>query len=187
MHRCLRRLILGLLLLAPTSPLRAYEFELRYYRIEDPALAADIERTDQEFEARQKPIRELRRRAAYNTPEYVRAVADLERLQIERDQRLLGLLRDDPPDVEFTSPAAPGEQIRESRTFGEKRFNIQLALNPREGDRIALDIQADYDGAALYQGGALEIPLGAPHLASKAFVKLGDERRGSMVFVTVRP
>lgn len=187
MNAGLKAFVFGLMLLGSAATAGAYEFELRYYRIEDPALAGEIERADENFESREKPLRDRRRQAAYNTPEHARVMAELEAIQIERDREFLRLLESSPPEVRFSAQAEEGRAVSKSEELNGKRFNIVLTVGARENGRISLEVQADYDGAALYQGGALQIPVGAPHLVSKAFVRLGDESRGSMVFITVRP
>lgn len=182
--KCLAIATLSLFL---ASAADAYEIGLRYYKVRDHAVAEKLHDIDDAYDEREDPLKQQRRNAGYNTPEHAEATRQLEILRQQRDREFLDLLEDTPPEVDYRANADAGETIRESTTVNGNDLHVEIGLGQPDGDKIPVEIDAEYDGTTLYKGTALLIPVSVPYVVSKAFIKIQGKRQANLIFIEVRP
>ncbi len=177
----------ALLILMTSTPAYAYEVELRYYRIENHDVAESLNRIDEAYEAREKPLKEIRRASGYDSPEHEQATVQINALRAERDREFLRHLESTQPEIAYVSSLNSGESSQDSKTFNGKLLHIELKLGEKDGDKVPVEINAAYDEGTLYKGSALLIPLSTPCLVSKTSIKIQGKRQATLIFVEVRP
>lgn len=165
----------------------AYEIGLRYYQVTDHGLAEKLHDLDDVYDEREDPLKQQRREAGYNTPEHAEATKQLDALREQRDREFLRLLEGTPPEVNYGASAGAGETVQDSVRANGNPLHVEIRLGKQDGQKIPVEINAEYDGRTLYKGSALLIPLATPYVASKAFIKLQGKRQATLVFVEVQP
>lgn len=186
--RFVRSLLLLAFLALSAFPAAALDFRILYYRIEDNDLANAIDALETRFEARERTLKEGRRKAAYGSPGHAEADRALEQLYRERDRAFYDALASGPsPAFSYPASASPGQRIQETRNFGGKPLIVDLLLGPASAEVLPLEMEIVFDGSELYKG-TLELrsPAG-PLLISKAFARIEGKRQGSMLFILFGP
>ncbi len=178
---------LGLLILMTSAPAHAYEVELRYYRIENHDVAESLNRIDEAYEEREKPLKEIRRASGYDSTEHEQATVQLDALRAERDREFLRHLESTRPEISYLSSLDSGEASQDSKTINGKLLHIELKLGRKDGEKVPVEVNAAYDEGTLYKGSALLIPINAPYLVSKTSIKIQGKRQATLIFVEVRP
>lgn len=166
-------------------PAQAEQVRIMLYEVKDSTLAEQIEAVDDAYDEREEPLKDERRGISYGSPEYEAATRAIEDVKYERNRKFLELLSGTTPTVDWRGSGQAGETIEATEQIDGKPFGVRAELQQPEGDSIPVALNATHDGRKLYEGTALLLRVGAPHLLNKVFVKIDGQRQGQLLFVQV--